>query len=414
MDRAQWEPMYERDWQLLAPISIEGSNLIVEYCELEGHIAIRLGGFAGVVLPLSEFELLIQHIGSGRGWNSNGVRWAPPLLQVGARSFTLKDAGKRALMESLARIPGPAAAQVLQPEVNPWQRKLVRLLHEPLEGLQPALSQLATLAHERLDIQGLSLWLHNPAASSFTLAARVPKLLEPGVLSQRDYLDLLEQCLLLPVHDLQADARMAALRPIGEAWYFNALLQVPIRLEREVSALLWLERREPQPWSELEQLIALQLAEALRPHVAVSLAQGHQPGSLEAFKRYLEQAVAQARQQGHPVGLIWFKSPNLSEVQRARVLDVLRRSLRHSDAAIEASPEDFLLLLSTMRTPEGAAKAAERIVARLQIVMGKLPALGIAVFPDQATSAEELWQQAGLAAGKALGGGGGGGLVQVD
>lgn len=408
------ELMYERDWQLLAPISIEGSNLIVEYCELEGRIAIRLGGFAGVVLPLSEFELLIQHLSSGRGWNSNGVRWAPPVLQVGARSFTLKDAGKRALVETLARIPGLSAPQPPQPEANPWQRRLVELLHGPLEGLQPLLSQLAKLAHERLSIQGLSLWLHDPAASSYTLAARVPKLLEPGLLNQRDYFGLLEQCLVLPVHDLQADARVAALRPIGEAWYFNALLQVPIRLEREVSAVLWLERREAQPWSELEQFVALQLAEALRPHVAASLAQAHQPHSLEAFKRYLEQAVAQARQQGHPVGLVWFKSPDLSEAQRARVLEVLRRSLRHSDAAIEATPEDFLLLLSTMRTPDGAAKAAERIVARLQIVMGKLPALGIAVFPEQASSAEELWQQAGLAAHKALERGGGGGLVQVD
>lgn len=406
--------MYERDWQLLAPLSIEGSNLIVEYCELEGHTAIRLGGFAGVVLPLSEFELLIQHISSGRGWSSNGVRWSPPLLHVGARSFTLKDAGKRVLVETLARLPSPTAAQVLLPEANPWQQKLVRLLHEPLEGLQPALSQLATLAHERLDIQGLSLWLHDRATSSYSLAARVPKLLEPGVLDRRGYLELLEQCLVFPVHDVQADARATALRSISEAWYFGALLQVPIRPEREVDAILWLERREPQPWSELDQLIALQLAEVLRPHVAASLTQARQPGSLEAFKRYLEQAVTRARLQGHSVGLIWFKSPNLTEIQRARVLDVLRRSLRHSDAAIEASPEDFLLLLPTMRTPGGAAKAAERIVARLQIVMGKLPALGIVVFPDQAASAEELWQQANLAASKALERGGGAGLVQVD
>ncbi|WP_018465510.1 hypothetical protein [Calidithermus timidus] len=405
--------MYERDWQLLAPLSIEGSNLIVEYCELEGRIAIRLGGFAGVVLPLSEFELLIQHISSGRGWSSNGVRWSPPLLHVGARSFTLKDAGKRALVETLARLPAPTTAQVLPPDVNPWQRRLVQLLREPLEGLQPALSQLATLARERLDIQGLSLWLHDPAASSYSLAARVPKLLEPSVLD-RGYLEPLEQCLALPLNDVQGDARATALRSIGEAWYFGALLQIPIRLEREVSAVLWLERREPRPWSEPDQLIALQLAEALRPHVAASLNQARQPGSLEAFKRYLEQALVQARLQGHPLGLIWFKSPNLTEPQRARVLDVLRRSLRYSDAAIEASPEDFLLLLSTMRTSDGAAKAAERIAARLQIVMGKLPALGIAVFPDQAASAEELWQQASLAAGKALERGGGGGLVQVD
>jgi GGDEF domain-containing protein len=406
--------MYECDWQLLAPLSIEGSHLIVEYCELEGRIAIRLGGFAGVVLPLSEFELLIQHIGSGRGWNGNGVRWAPPLLQVGARSFTLKDAGKRALVETLARIPAPVTAQLLQPEVDPWQRRLVRLLHEPLEALQPTLSQLAALAHERLSLRGLSLWLRNPAASGYSLAARVPKLLEPGVLKQKGYLELLEQCLVLPVHDIQADARMTPLGLMGEVWGLRALLQVPIRLEREVSAVLWLERSEPQPWSELDQLIALQLAEALRPHVAASLSQARQPVSLEAFKRYLEQAIAQARLQGHPVGLIWFKSPNLTEVQRIRVLDVLKRSLRHSDAAIEASPEDFLLLLPTMRTPNGAAKAAERIAARLQIVTGKLPALGIAVFPDQAASAEQLWQQASLAAGKALEHGGGGGLVRVD
>ncbi|MCV5663427.1 hypothetical protein OFN50_30860, partial [Escherichia coli] len=92
----------------------------------------------------------------------------------------------------------------------------------------------------------------------------------------------------------------------------------------------------------------LQLAEALRPHVAAALTQGYQPNSPEAFRRYLEQAVARARRQGHWVGLVWFKSPGLSEVQRARVLEVLQRSLRYSDAAIEASPEDFLLLLSTL------------------------------------------------------------------
>ncbi|MCV5831393.1 hypothetical protein OFN28_32535, partial [Escherichia coli] len=62
----------------------------------------------------------------------------------------------------------------------------------------------------------------------------------------------------------------------------------------------------------------------------------------------------------------------------------------------------FLLLLSTLRAPSGAARAAERIVARLQIVMGRLPALGVAVLPEQASTAEELWQQAEQAAVKAL------------
>lgn len=394
--------MHEMDWQLLAPISIEGSNLIVEYCEHEGRIAIRLGGFAGVVLPLSEFELLIQHLTSGRGWGGNGVHWSPPFLKVGSRTFTLKDAGKRALVETLARVPGLTTHPAPRPEANPWQQRLVELLHSPPEGLPSALAHLAALAFERLDLQGLSLWVHDPAASSYTLAARVPKLLEPCVLSPRGYPDLLEQSLLLPLHNLQADGRAAELRAVGEAWCFSALLQVPIRLEREVSAVLWLERRESQPWSELDQFIALQLAEALRPHVAAALTQGYQPSSPEAFRRYLEQAVARARRYGHWVGLVWFKSPGLSEVQRARVLDVLQRSLRYSDAAIEASPEDFLLLLSTLRAPSGAARAAERIVARLQIVMGRLPALGVAVLPEQASTPEELWQQAEQAAVKAL------------
>ncbi|MCV4600696.1 hypothetical protein OFC63_32225, partial [Escherichia coli] len=85
----------------------------------------------------------------------------------------------RALAETLARVPGLSAHPAPRPEANPWQQRLVELLHSPLEGLPSALDRLAALAFERLELQGLSLWVHDPAAGSYTLAARVPKLLEP-------------------------------------------------------------------------------------------------------------------------------------------------------------------------------------------------------------------------------------------
>lgn len=55
------------NWTLLASISIERSNLLLEYQEIGHDVVVRLGGMGGVVLQQSDFKTLVQRLSAGHG-----------------------------------------------------------------------------------------------------------------------------------------------------------------------------------------------------------------------------------------------------------------------------------------------------------------------------------------------------------
>lgn len=140
------------NWTLLASISIERSNLLLEYQEIGHDVVVRLGGMGGMVLQQSDFKTLVQRLSAGQGWSHGQLVWAPPELKIGPRTYCLSDGSKHALVEILRGLINPTVTVAASPPptAEPWQQSLVRFGQTSFGSHQEALL-------EQAQIQGLAL-----------------------------------------------------------------------------------------------------------------------------------------------------------------------------------------------------------------------------------------------------------------
>ena len=188
-----------------------------------------------------------------------------------------------------------------------------------------------------------------------------------------------------------------------------------------VLAEVWLDN----PW-----LAALVLAPLVLVHRTLALpkleAEARQDPKTELFNaRYfselLDDALERSQRDGHPVSLLVADLDLLREINNAYghlagdevligVARVFRRHLRSEDAAARFGGEEFALLLPGMTSVEAAAVAEEIRAsiadARFEIETSSEPiaatvSIGVASFPGDASSADELIYRADVAAYRA-------------
>jgi hypothetical protein len=409
--------MSETEWKLFAPISVGGVSLILEYREAEGGTQVRLGGASGVILQQTPFEELVQAIGLGYSWNHPGIDWSPPTLQIGSRQLQLSEGSRRSVLSVLQSLSGseiPAEAGIATPKftLGPegWQQTLIQLAHVPSESPEDAVQLAGEMAFRLLRTSGFTLWLKQPGEPHYALVSRYPRRILPdGPIHTQEharYVRLIEQSIFHTVQDAQAAPEMAELKELATAWGLHSMLQIPLRYERTLLGVLWLERLERTPWSDSDKLQALALAEALKPHLYLYELRAQEERFVDpvSFQSQTQQAI-KVRRKNFQVGLLRMKCVGLEGDAITKIYDIINRSLRPNDVATMLTPGDFALLLTSMKASSGASVVAERILRRVMMIAGSNASVGLgsAVLPEQAEAFESLWKLAEERADEVLG-----------
>jgi diguanylate cyclase (GGDEF)-like protein/PAS domain S-box-containing protein len=133
------------------------------------------------------------------------------------------------------------------------------------------------------------------------------------------------------------------------------------------------------------------------------------------FEEELERHLAQARRYGIPGALLWldldrFKEVNDSLGHRAgdellvKLAGLLREQLREADTLARPGGDEFAILMSHTNAEQAQTAAARilEVVRHYPIVIGGHPvrittSIGIVLFPEHSTTAEELLARADLA-----------------
>jgi EAL domain-containing protein (putative c-di-GMP-specific phosphodiesterase class I) len=413
----------EFNWKLFAPLSIEGSTLLIEHQELAEGMAIRLGGSAGTVLRAPEAQELLLHLLTGESWVSNRLVWAAPRLHLGHRGYNLNERARLALIESLQslladsqEVGGGSQSQ------DSWQRVVLQLAQGQFASLEQALPRLGEATLKLLGLESLSLWIRDPDTRHLRLAARYPQINTPErLITAQDnpvYFATLERTLLITVEDAKTDARVAELRGMLTTWGVQSMQQIVFHGEGGVLGVLWLENVQPRSWSAEKEVLALALGHLFERQIYQPLGEGPRVVlqsrksiglRLPEFEAQIAHSIALAGRHRRMVGLVRLQIEGLLPGQNEAAAREIASCLRSSDAITWLGAQGYALLLSEIRWASGAARVAQRILQRLRSALGhsfKI-AIGIAIFPQDASAVPELWERAEQACTQALEDGGG-------
>jgi EAL domain-containing protein (putative c-di-GMP-specific phosphodiesterase class I)/GGDEF domain-containing protein len=230
------------------------------------------------------------------------------------------------------------------------------------------------------------------------------------------YFQVLERNLLIAADDARQDARMTELRDILISRGLGAVLQVVFHGENGLRGVLWLESIQPRKWSSADETLALAMAQVieriLRPLKEEIKIQTPERKSLAVrrsdFELNLAQALALAGRHGRSLALMRIRIEGMNKAQTEQAAREIAYTLRQSDSLAYLGDQGFALLLSEVRWTAGASRVAHRLLGRLRAALSGLKVgIGIAMFPQDATSVEGLWNQAEQACNSALETGGG-------
>ena len=421
--------MDEVGWKLFAPLSVERSPLLVEYCLRPEQTLIRLGGAKGAILQPYGLQELLVHLMSGQPWTHPEAAYAPPKLHLGARSYTLRESARLTLIETLQtllveiRLETSLSGQA--PLVQDrWQRTIVQLDRSSFITLEDGLAAIAQAARQTLGLFGVNIWLREP--SSADLLWRWPENTPSERISPHThpvFFTVLERSLVLAVEDTGKDARVAELRPWLTPRGVRALMQVAAHTEEGLGGVLWLEDTQPRPWTSEEQAFAALLghllgrileAERFRTttdRIKMLEARGTgredpRPGlmSEEEFRARLGPLLTQAKRGNRRLALMQIAL----EPPPGQGSEELISGIRQSDLVADLGGGRWVFL-GEVRRLGGGALLASRLSQRLRAALGRQasPSLGLALFPQDASDPQELWDRAAWACQQAQAAGGG-------
>ncbi|WP_299429027.1 EAL domain-containing protein [uncultured Meiothermus sp.] len=411
--------MNEVSWKLFAPLSIEGATLLIEHQDLPSGMAVRLGGVGGVVLKPQEAQELLLNLLTGESWVSSRLVWASPRLHIGQKGYNLSERAKLALIEALQSLLVESQGVAVNPmPKETWQRSLLELTQARFASVEEALPRLGEILMA-LGFKGICLWLRDSNERTLKLVGQYPEASPPeDLLPVRHavYFQVLERNLLIAADDARQDARMTELRDILISRGLGAVLQVVFHGENGLRGVLWLESIQPRKWSSADETLALAMAQVieriLRPLKEEIKIQTPERKSLAVrrsdFELNLAQALALAGRHGRSLALMRIRIEGMNKAQTEQAAREIAYTLRQSDSLAYLGDQGFALLLSEVRWTAGASRVAHRLLGRLRAALSGLKVgIGIAMFPQDATSVEGLWNQAEQACNSALETGGG-------
>lgn len=411
--------MNEVSWKLFAPLSIEGATLLIEHQDLPSGMAVRLGGVGGVVLKPQEAQELLLNLLTGESWVSSRLVWASPRLHIGQKGYNLSERAKLALIEALQSLLVESQGVAVNPmPKETWQRSLLELTQARFSSVEEALPKLGEILIA-LGFKGICLWLRDSNERTLKLVGQYPEASPPeDLLPERHavYFQVLERNLLIAADDARQDARMTELRDILISRGLGAVLQVVFHGESGLRGVLWLESIQPRKWSSANETLALAMAQVieriLRPLKEDIKIQTPERKSLAVkrsdFELNLAQALSLAQRHGRSLALMRIRVEGMNKAQTEQAAREIAYTLRQSDSLAYLGDQGFALLLSEVRWTAGASRVAHRLLGRLRAALSGLKVgIGIAMFPQDATTVEGLWNQAEQACNSALETGGG-------
>jgi len=409
----------EASWKLFAPLSIEGATLLIEHQDLPSGMAIRLGGAGGVVLKPQEAQELLLNLLTGESWVSSRLVWAAPRLHIGQRGYNLNERAKLALIEALQALLVESQGTAINPmPKETWQRALLELSRQRFINVEEALPKLGEMLIG-LGLKGLCLWLREGNQTLLKPVGQYPEAAPLEALSperQPVYFQVLEHNLLIAAEDARQDARMNELREVLLGRGLGAVLQVVLHGEGGLRGLLWIESLQPRKWNPSDETMALAVAQVieriLRPLGNELNIQTPERRTLAVrrgeFEINLAQALSLAQRHGRSLALLRIRIEGMNRAQTEQAAREIAYTLRQSDSLAYLGEQGFALLLSEVRFTAGASRVAHRLLGRLRAALAGLKVgIGIAMYPQDATSPEGLWTQAEQACAKALESGGG-------
>lgn len=405
--------MNEVGWKLFAPLSIEGATLLIEHQDLPSGMAVRLGGVGGAVLRPHEAQELLLNLLTGESWVSSRLVWAAPHLHVGQRGYKLNERAKLALIEALQSLLIESQDVAVNPmPKETWQRSLLEIIRQPFASIEEALPKLGEMLVS-LGFKGLCLWLRDGDTPQLRLVGQYPE--APSLEDLRPerypvYFQVLERNLLISVDDARQDARMTELRDILLGRGSGAVLQVVFHAEGGLRGVMWMENLQPRKWSNADETLALALAKVierfLRPRDEIKISTPERkPLTLRRseFELNLAQALSMAQRYERLLALMCIRVEGMDKAQVERAAREISYTLRQSDSLAYLGEQGFALLLSEVRWTAGANRVAHRLLSRLRAALpGLKVGIGIAIYPQDATSPEALWGRAEQACQQAL------------
>lgn len=406
--------MNEVSWKLFAPLSIEGATLLIEHQDLPSGMAVRLGGVGGVVLKPQEAQELLLNLLTGESWVSSRLVWASPRLHIGQRGYNLSERAKLALIEAMqSLLVGSHGVAVNPMPKETWQRSLLELTQTRFSSVEEALPRLGEILLA-LGFKGICLWLRDSNQRALKLVGQYPEASPPAdLLPERYsvYFQVLKSNLLIAADDARQDARMTELREILISRGLGAVLQVVLHGESGLRGVLWLESSQSHKWSSADETLALAMAQVieriLRPLKEELKIQTPDRKSLAVrrgeFELNLAQALSLAQRHGRSLALMRIRIEGMNKAQTEQAAREIAYTLRQSDSLAYLGDQGFALLLSEVRWTAGAGRVAHRLLGRLRAALSGLKVgIGIAMFPQDATTVEGLWSQAEQACNSAL------------
>ncbi|GIW26981.1 MAG: hypothetical protein KatS3mg070_0344 [Meiothermus sp.] len=411
--------MNEVSWKLFAPLSIEGATLLIEHQDMPSGMAIRLGGAGGVVLKPQEAQELLLNLLTGESWVSSRLVWAAPRLHIGQKGYNLNERAKLALIEALQSLLVESQGVAVNPmPKESWQRSLLEITQHRFASVEEALPKLGEMLIS-LGFKGLCLWLREGSARSLKPAGQYPEAAPLEELQPERhpvYFQVLERNLLIAADDTRQDARMNELRDILIGRGLGAVLQAVLHGEGGLRGVVWIESLQPRKWSNADETLALAVAQVidriLRPLKDEIKIQTSERKSLAVkrseFELNLAQALSMAQRYERSLALMRIQIDGMNKAQTERAAREIAYTLRQSDSLAYLGEQGFALLLSEVRWTAGASRVAHRLLGRLRAALSGLKVgIGIAMYPQDATTVDGLWGQAEQACQMALEAGGG-------
>lgn len=411
--------MNEVSWKLFAPLSIEGATLLIEHQDLPSGMAIRLGGAGGVVLKPQEAQELLLNLLTGESWVSSRLVWAAPRLHIGQKGYNLNERAKLALIEALQSLLVESQGVAVNPmPKETWQRSLLDITQQRFASVEEALPRLGEMLIS-LGLKGLCLWLRDGSGRNLKPIGQYPEAALPDELQPERhpvYFQVLERNLLIAADDARQDARMNELRDILIGRGLGAVLQAVLHEEGGLRGVVWIESLQPRKWSSTDETLALAVAQVieriLRPLKDEIKIQTPERKSLAVrrseFELNLAQALSMAQRYERSLALMRIQIDGMNKAQTERAAREIAYTLRQSDSLAYLGEQGFALLLSEVRWTAGASRVAHRLLGRLRAALAGLKVgIGIAMYPQDATTVEGLWNQAEQACQASLEAGGG-------
>jgi EAL domain-containing protein (putative c-di-GMP-specific phosphodiesterase class I)/GGDEF domain-containing protein len=345
--------------------------------------------------------------------------WAAPRLHNGQKGYNLNERAKLALIEALQSLLVESQGVAVNPmPKETWQRSLLEITQQRFASVEEALPKLGDMLIS-LGFKGICLWLRDGNERTLKPAGQYPEAAPPEELQPERhpvYFQVLERNLLIAADDARQDARMNELRDILIGRGLGAVLQAVLHGEGGVRGVMWIESLQPRKWSNADETLALAVTQVLerilRPLKDEVKIQIPERKSLAVkrseFELNLAQALLMAQRYERSLALMRIRIDGMNKAQTERAAREIAYTLRQSDSLAYLGEQGFALLLSEVRWTAGASRVAHRLLGRLRAALSGLKVgIGIAMYPQDATTVEGLWNQAEQACQLAVEAGGG-------